>query len=81
MGETLSLFTTSFNRSLAVEARPERLSRDAGAVLLREILERTGIIAWLGVVKLAGGEQAWCRHSYVPSTQAAQVTPVTSRQV
>lgn len=47
MGETLSLFTTSFNRSLAVEARPERLSRDAGAVLLREILERTGIIAWL----------------------------------
>src|SRR5687767_12041505 len=47
MGETLSLFTTSFNRSLAVEARPERLSRDAGAVLLREILERTGIVAWL----------------------------------
>ncbi len=47
MGETLSLFTTSFNRSLAVEARPDRLSRDAGAVLLREFLERTGLIAWL----------------------------------
>src|SRR5215212_1223404 len=52
MGETLPLFTTTFNRSLAIEARPERLSRDAGAVLLREILERTGIIAWL-VARLA----------------------------
>ncbi|HEX8132893.1 MAG TPA: hypothetical protein VF880_05640 [Actinomycetes bacterium] len=52
MGETLPLVTTTFNRSLAIEARPERLSRDAGAVLLREILERTGIIAWL-VARLA----------------------------
>ena len=42
MGETLSLFTTSFNRSLAVEARPERLSRDAGAVLLRYLVRKAG---------------------------------------
>lgn len=47
MGETLPLFTTSFNRSLSVEARPERLTGDAGAVLLREILERSGMIGWL----------------------------------
>lgn len=47
MGETLPLFTTSFNRSLSVESRPERLTGDAGAVLLREILERSGIVPWL----------------------------------
>src|SRR3712207_1923412 len=47
MGETLPLFTTSFNRSLSVEARPERLTGDAGAVLLREILELSGMIGWL----------------------------------
>jgi len=47
MGETLPLFTTSFNRGLSVESRPERLTGDAGAVLLREILERSGIVPWL----------------------------------
>ncbi len=47
MGETLPLFTTSFNCSLSVESRPERLTGDAGAVLLREILERSGIVPWL----------------------------------
>ena len=47
MGETQPLFTTSFNRSLSVESRPERLTGDAGAVLLREILERSGIVPWL----------------------------------
>mgnify|MGYP000882047966 CR=1 FL=1 len=47
MGETLSLFTTTFNRSLSVEARREHLSSDAGAVLLREILEHCGLIEHL----------------------------------
>lgn len=47
MGETVSLFTTTFNRSLSVEARPEHLSSDAGAVLLREILEHSGLVAHL----------------------------------
>ena len=44
MGETVSLFTTSFNRSLSVEARPEHLTGDAGAVVLREILEHSGLV-------------------------------------
>jgi Transposase DDE domain group 1 len=46
-GESLSLFTSTFNRGLSIEARPERLTGDAGAVLLREILERSGIVAWM----------------------------------
>lgn len=57
MGETLPLFTTTFNRSLSVEARPERLTGDAGAVLLREILERSGIVPWL-VGRLADPRRA-----------------------
>ena len=47
MGETLPLPTASFNASLSVETRPERLTGDAGAVLVREIMERTGIIGWM----------------------------------
>lgn len=57
MGETLPLFTTSFNRGLSVESRPERLTGDAGAVLLREILERSGIVPWL-VGRLADPRRA-----------------------
>src|ERR1700678_1483558 len=46
------MFVPSFNRSLVIEARPERLSSDAGAVLLRELLQRSGIISWM-VARLA----------------------------
>ena len=47
MGEVLPMFMPSFNRSLVIEARPERLSSDAGAGLLRELLQRSGIIPWM----------------------------------
>jgi Transposase DDE domain group 1 len=47
MGETLPMLMPTFNRSLIIEARPERLSSDGGAVLLRELLERSGIIPWM----------------------------------
>ncbi len=47
MGETLSLFRSSFNKSRRIEPRPERLTGEPGAVLLREIMERTRIIEWL----------------------------------
>lgn len=43
MGESQSnLFSPEYNRSIRVEARPERLSADAGALLLRELMERLG---------------------------------------
>ena len=47
MGESLPLFASSFNAGLLVEARPERLTGDAGAVLVREVIERSGIIGWM----------------------------------
>ena len=43
----LTLFPLKFNSSIRVEARPERLTADPGALLLRETIERIGIIPWL----------------------------------
>lgn len=46
MGESqCSLFSLEFNRSVHVEARPERLSADSGALLLRELMDRLGFDA------------------------------------
>ncbi len=46
MGEEQgTLFRLDFNRSVRVEARPERLTSDAGAVLLRSLLGRLGFPA------------------------------------
>ncbi len=47
MGETLRIFSTTFNRCAQIEARADHLSADTGALLLREIMERTGIIEWM----------------------------------
>src|SRR3954451_20587019 len=47
MGETPSTFHPSFNAGVGIEARIERLTSDAGAVIVREVMERSGIIEWL----------------------------------
>ena len=47
MGETLQRVTPSFNRSLRIESRTDRLTGDPGAVVLRELLERSGILGWM----------------------------------
>lgn len=36
-----------FNGSMRIEGRPEHVSGEAGAVLLREVIERTGLLPWL----------------------------------
>ena len=48
MGETLPLFKASFNHTVQVESRPEHLTGEAGALIQREIMDRLGIIEWLG---------------------------------
>jgi len=40
-------FQPAFNRAIRIEARRERLTADAGVVMLRELMERTGLIDWL----------------------------------
>lgn len=47
MVETLQPVTTSFDRSLSIEHRSDRLTGDPGVVVLREILERSGIVEWM----------------------------------
>ena len=47
MGETLPPVTTCFNRSLRIEHRAVRLTGDPGAVALREVFERSGIVEWM----------------------------------
>jgi len=43
MGEELTLFRAAFNGSLRIESRGEHLTSEAGAVFLREVIERLGI--------------------------------------
>ena len=37
----------TFNRAIRIESRRERLTADAGVLMLRELMERTGLIDWL----------------------------------
>ena len=48
MDETLQPVTPQFNRSLRVESRADRLTGEPGAVLLREVLEASGVVTWMG---------------------------------
>jgi hypothetical protein len=48
MGEILNDFALEFNGSVKLEARAERLTSEAGAVLVREVDERLGLTRWLG---------------------------------
>ena len=45
--EQESVIRPTFNGAIRVEARPERLSADAGALMMREVMERTGLIDWI----------------------------------
>ena len=48
MGEVNKLpFKPVFNSYISVEARPEWLTAESGAMLLREIDERLGVTRWL----------------------------------
>jgi len=47
MGEILKDFALKFNGSIRLEAREERLTAEAGALLLREVDERLGRSRWL----------------------------------
>ena len=47
MGETITLLKPTFNRSVEIESCPDHLTADAGALIQREIMERSGIMDWL----------------------------------
>jgi hypothetical protein len=47
MGEDVTPFRAEFNGSLRIESRAERLTSEAGAVILRQVAERLGIVPWM----------------------------------
>ena len=47
MGEDLTLFRAEFNSSIRIESRPERLTAEPGAVVLRDVMERLRLGDWL----------------------------------
>ena len=65
MGEAYPLFHPDFNRTIQVEARDERLSSDAGLILLREVGERLGIFEWLATHLNDHREPTRCEYSLV----------------
>jgi hypothetical protein len=65
MGESqLTLFQPKFNRSIRVEARAERLSGDAGALLLRDLADRLGYRALLSDVLTDRRDPERVRHPF-----------------
>src|SRR5262245_43429337 len=47
MGEDLTRIRPTFNGSLRVETRPERLTGEAGAMILREVIVSLGLVRYL----------------------------------
>jgi hypothetical protein len=61
MGEIINDFTLEFNGSVRLEARAERLTSEAGAVLLREVEERLAKLEERGTHEWAHQAQSWSR--------------------
>ncbi len=64
MGEAHHLPGVTFNRSIRIEARPERMSSDGGSLLQREIGERLGVFAWLALHLEDGRDQDMVTHPF-----------------
>ncbi len=47
MGEKIAPIRAKFNGSIRVEARPERLTSEAGVLALREAFDRLEMVKWL----------------------------------
>lgn len=65
MGETLRDVRAKFNGSVRIEARPERLTSDAGALVLREALERLGMLGWLEARLLDERDPRWITYPLI----------------
>ena len=63
MSGTLPQIRPSFNHSFNIETRCDRLSADTGALVQREILERTRFIDWLTECLHDSRDPSWTRYS------------------
>lgn len=77
MGELQGmLFQPEFNRSIRVEARPERLTADAGAVLGRVLMDRTGLSGLLREHLTDPRDPGRVVHPYLELLRTAVLLPV-----
>jgi len=66
MGESqCSMFQPEFNKSIRVEARPQRLSADGGALLLRELMDRSRLTALLETHLVDSRDPGRVEHGFV----------------
>lgn len=81
MGESqLSIFRPDFNRSVQVEARRERLTADAGALLLRELMDRSGLSGLLAEHLIDGRNPFFIEHEYMELLRTALLLPAQGWQ-
>lgn len=65
MGESLEQYRSEFNRSIRFESREERLTSNAGAVMIRDALERLGMLKWLDDLLTDRRNQALITHPMI----------------
>jgi hypothetical protein len=66
MGESqLSIFRPDFNRAIRIETRRERLTADAGVLLLREFMDRSGLTGLLQEHLADPRDQGQIRHRHL----------------
>ena len=58
-------FEPSFNRAVKVEDRDDRITSDAGLILLREADHRLGLTEWLASKLFDPRRQDWIRYQLV----------------
>lgn len=73
MGETIPPIRPSFNHSVHIEGRPERLTAETGALLLREADERLGLVRDMAA-KLEDGRGASV-HTFTELLRTAVMLP------
>jgi len=74
MGESIASIQPSFNRSIRIEGRPERLSAETGALLLREADERLGLTRDLAA-KLKDPRRGAVNHTLTELLRTAIMLP------
>jgi hypothetical protein len=76
MGESqLSIFRPDFNRSIQVEARPERLTADTGALLLRQLMDSTGLSDLLSRHLVDARNPLFVQHGFLELLRTLLVLP------
>jgi hypothetical protein len=76
MGESqVSIFQPDFNRSIQVETRPERLTADAGALVLRQLMDSSGLSALLAQHLIDARNPLFVEHGFLELLRTMLLLP------